>query len=267
MSSHDEVKVVLLQKFAHDVGAKRVRDAAVVLGPPHDVRLRVRPEQIAQQARVGHVCGPHDALDLLWLLQVGRQTSMYAKDLLVDNGREGQQIKHLLELLPNLYIQTPLAFIIEAIDAVDRRALVVATQKEEIFRVLDFVGEKQAHAFQAVFAPIHVVAKKEVVGVRGEAAVLEQPKQVVVLPVDVAHDLDRCLKLKQRRLIADYRAAFIDQQAHLLSRQVHVGAGLLLSRAEELLDDGVKLRLVRHPGPVRSPALCGGTEPASQSRR
>lgn len=40
-----------------------------------------------------------------------------------------------------------------------------------------------------------------------------------------------------------------------------------LSRAEELLDDGVKLRLVRHPGPVRSPALCGGTEPASQSRR
>lgn len=49
-------------------------------------------------------------------------------------------------------------FIIEAIDAVDRRALVVATQKEEIFRVLDFVGEKQAHAFQAVFAPIHVVA-------------------------------------------------------------------------------------------------------------
>eukprot|EP00962_Isochrysis_galbana_P041931 scaffold15515_cov104-Isochrysis_galbana.AAC.3 len=109
MSSHDEVKVVLLQKFAHDVGAKRVRDAAVVLGPPHDVRLRVRPEQIAQQARVGHVCGPHDALDLLWLLQVGRQTSMYAKDLLVDNGREGQQIKHLLELLPNLYIQTPLA--------------------------------------------------------------------------------------------------------------------------------------------------------------
>jgi hypothetical protein len=37
--------------------------------------------------------------------------------------------------------------------------------------------------------------KKEIVGIRREAAVLKQPEQVVVLPVNVAHDLDRRLKL------------------------------------------------------------------------
>eukprot|EP00965_Chrysotila_dentata_P049120 1629022-Pleurochrysis_carterae.AAC.1 len=47
--AHHEVKVVLLQKLANHVRTKRVRDAAVVLGPARNVRLRIGPEQIAQK--------------------------------------------------------------------------------------------------------------------------------------------------------------------------------------------------------------------------
>jgi len=47
--------------------------------------------------------------------------------------------------------------VVEAVDAVDGRTLVVATQQEEVLRVLDLVCEQQAHALEAVLAPIHVV--------------------------------------------------------------------------------------------------------------
>jgi len=67
VSADDEVEVVLLQEFAHYVRAEGIRDAAVVLGPPRDVGLGVRPEQVAQQAGVRHVRRAHDALDLLRL--------------------------------------------------------------------------------------------------------------------------------------------------------------------------------------------------------
>lgn len=49
MSTDHEVKVMLLQEFSHYVGAKCVRHATVVLCPPTDVRLRVRPQQITQE--------------------------------------------------------------------------------------------------------------------------------------------------------------------------------------------------------------------------
>ena len=39
--THDQIKVVLLQKFADDVGAKSVRDAAIVLRPTRNIGLGV----------------------------------------------------------------------------------------------------------------------------------------------------------------------------------------------------------------------------------
>lgn len=65
----------------------------------------------------------------------------------------------------------------------------VATQDEEVFGVLDLVGQQQADGLERLLSTVDVVTEEEVVGLRGEAAVLEQPQQVVVLAVDVATDL------------------------------------------------------------------------------
>lgn len=46
------------------------------------------------------------------------------------------------------------------IDTVYARALVVASQKEEVFRVLDFVGEQKAYCFERLLPAVHVVAKE-----------------------------------------------------------------------------------------------------------
>ena len=48
--------------------------------------------------------------------------------------------------------------VVEAVDAVDRGALVVAAQQEEVLRVLDLVGQQQADALQPVRSAVNVVA-------------------------------------------------------------------------------------------------------------
>ena len=60
MRPADEVEVVSVEELGDDVGAEGEGDAAVVLAPPLHVLVRVRPQQVAQQARVGHVRRPHD---------------------------------------------------------------------------------------------------------------------------------------------------------------------------------------------------------------
>ena len=48
--------------------------------------------------------------------------------------------------------------VVEAVDPVDRGALVVAAQQEEVLRVFDLVGQQQADALQPVRSAVNVVA-------------------------------------------------------------------------------------------------------------
>ncbi len=77
----DEVQVLPGEKLRHAVGPKGVADAPVVLAPALDVLVRVSPQQVAQQAAVGHVRGPRDALDLLQGLELWGQAAVHAQDL------------------------------------------------------------------------------------------------------------------------------------------------------------------------------------------
>ena len=64
MRPADEVEVVSVEELGDDVRAEGEGDAAVVLAPPLHVLVRVRPQQVAQQASVGHVRRPHDPPDV-----------------------------------------------------------------------------------------------------------------------------------------------------------------------------------------------------------
>lgn len=68
-----EVHVVFVEELCDHVGAEREGDAAVVLAPAQHVFVRVGPQQVAQQALVGHVCGAHDPSHLLHGLEVRGQ--------------------------------------------------------------------------------------------------------------------------------------------------------------------------------------------------
>lgn len=67
----------------------------------------------------------------------------------------------------------------------------VATQQEEILGVFDLVGQQEADGFQRLLPSVHVVTQKQVVTLGGEATVLEEPQQVVILTVDVTCTMER----------------------------------------------------------------------------
>lgn len=71
---------------------------------------------------------------------------MHGEDLLVDDGGNGQAVEAVGERLPQLDVVTALALIVETVDAVDGCALVVAAEDEEVLRVLDLVGQKEANS-------------------------------------------------------------------------------------------------------------------------
>jgi hypothetical protein len=132
---------------------------------------------------------PHHAADLLHRIQVGAQAAVHREDLLVNDGRYGQAIEAVRKRLPQLDVVAPLAFVIKAVDAVDRRTLVVAAQHKEVFGVLDLVCQQQADRLERLFPPVDVIAQKEVVRLGREAAVLKQAQQVVVLTVYITTNL------------------------------------------------------------------------------
>jgi len=120
-----------------------------------------------------------------------------AEDLLVDNRHHRQTVETVRKGLPQLDCIAPLALIVEPIDPIDAGALVVAPQQEEVLRVLDLIGQQQADGLQRLLAPIHIVAQEEIVRFWWIAAVLEETQQIVVLAMDVAADLQRCLQLQE----------------------------------------------------------------------
>ncbi len=185
MRATNEIQIVLVQELGHHLDAERERHAAIVLAPARNVLVRIAPEQVAEQALVGHVRGPHDASDLLHGLQVGREAAVAAKDLLVDDGRHGQAVEAVGECLPELDVVATLALVVEAVDAIDARALVIAAQQEKVLREFDLVGEQETNRLQRLLASVHIVAQEQVVGLGRKAAVLEQAQQIVVLTVDV----------------------------------------------------------------------------------
>jgi hypothetical protein len=76
-------------------------------------------------------------------------------------------------------------FIVKAVNPVDACALVVSAQDEKILGVLDLVRQQQANRLERLLPAVNVVAEEEIVRLGREAPVLEQPQQVVVLPMDI----------------------------------------------------------------------------------
>jgi hypothetical protein len=82
---------------------------------------------------------------------------VHGEDLLVDDGGDGQAVEAVSERLPQLDVVSPFALVVETVDAVDRGALVVATEDEEVLRVLDLVREQEAYGLEGLLAAVDIV--------------------------------------------------------------------------------------------------------------
>lgn len=87
-----------------------------------------------------YVSWSHHAADLLHRVKIWAQTAMHGEDLLVNNSSNGQAVETISKGLPELDIIPALAFVVEAVDTVDRGTFVVAPKDKEVLRILDLIG-------------------------------------------------------------------------------------------------------------------------------
>jgi hypothetical protein len=136
---------VAVQKFGYNVGSERETYTAVILAPALNILVRIRPKQIAKKTSIWDIGRTHDSADLLHVLQIGRQATVTAEDLLINERSNRQTVETVSEGLPELDRESALALVIEAIDAIDTSALVISAKQEEVLRILDFVRQQQAY--------------------------------------------------------------------------------------------------------------------------
>ena len=64
---------------------------------------------------------------------------MHADDFIIDDCTAGQTIESIAKLLPHLDRESTATLVIESVNPIDPRALMITPQEKEIFRILNFV--------------------------------------------------------------------------------------------------------------------------------
>lgn len=100
-----------------------------------------------------------DDLDLINAMDAGRQTTVDAEDLVVDDAGEGEVVEHVGKVVPDSSIAVlAAAFGIEAVRLGDTAGLVIATDQMNAVRVAQFETDQQRDGLDTKEAAINVVA-------------------------------------------------------------------------------------------------------------
>lgn len=100
MRTTDQVQLVSIQEFRDHINAEGEANATIVFAPALDILVGIAPEQVAEQPSIGHICGSHQATNLLHALQIGTEAAVAAKDLLVYDRSHRQTIETVCERFP-----------------------------------------------------------------------------------------------------------------------------------------------------------------------
>jgi len=123
-----------------------------------------------------------------------------AEDFVVENSGDGETVEAVRECLPQFDRESTLAFVVEPVDSVNGGAFVIATEKKEVLRVLDFVSKEKTDRLDRLLSTINVVTHEEVVGLWWESSVFEEAEEIGELAVNITANLQRSLQLQQDRL-------------------------------------------------------------------
>ena len=125
MCSANQIDVIFLQELLNDGFAKCIANASIILSPAALGLFRIRPKQVAQKAVLRYFSRSCNLLQLCYSDEFRGESTMHAKDLVIDEGCNWHAVEHVLELLPDADTVSSLALIVEAVDSVDLSALVV----------------------------------------------------------------------------------------------------------------------------------------------
>jgi hypothetical protein len=110
---------------------------------------------------------------------------MHAQDAVFYKSGNWKSVEHITKHFPQLDGIPPFALIVKAINPVDGGTLMVSSEQEEVFRILDFIGEEQTNCFQGLLSSINVISQEQIVAFRWESSIFKEPEHVEILAVGV----------------------------------------------------------------------------------
>ena len=189
MRASNEIEIVPFVEHGHNVPAKEI-SGAPRRQPPAFQLFRITPHEIAHGSVVGNFLLAINDPNLIQCIDRWRQSSVYRKDLVFNDGRQTQIIKDFRTIPPDVdrsvFAQT---LVVESVDLRDLPTFVVPPNEGDAVGVADLEGEQEEEGLDAVVAAVDKVAEKEVVLVGAFATDFEEFDEVVELSVNVSADL------------------------------------------------------------------------------
>lgn len=70
----------------------------------------------------------------------------------------------------------------------------ISTEEEEILRIFYFVCKQKADCLKALFSTVHIIAKKQIIGLRWESSIFKKSQKITILTMNVT-----CNQVRRKR--------------------------------------------------------------------
>jgi hypothetical protein len=159
MCAEDVCHRVDLEELLDDLGAKGVASSSWTQRELVAVGVRITPNQVGHGTFVWNFSEAVDDLDLINAMDAGRQTTVDAKDLVVNDAGEGEVVEHVGEVVPDRSVTVLAAALgVETVGLGNSSGLVVAADEVDAVGVAKFETDQQRNGFDAEETAINVVA-------------------------------------------------------------------------------------------------------------
>jgi hypothetical protein len=100
--------------------------------------------------------------DVIQCVDARRKTTVKTEDLVVDQGSEGEVVKEVGEILPDISVSVfAKTLVVETVDLGDLTGLVVSSKDGDSLRVSDLEGDEKGDGLDRVVTSINIITYPE----------------------------------------------------------------------------------------------------------
>lgn len=165
-------------------------------------------------------------------MQLWRQTTVNAQELLVHNSSQWQGTEGLHTRLVNILRILVLTFQLEGKVIGQMATLVVTTEQPQAVWIPNLQRPQVKHTLDGEVASVDVVSQEQISGIGWVTTDLEQLHQIIVLAVNISTDGDWRIHLEQVWLLSENLASLVDNVDGLLLGETTFSVEMLLQECE-----------------------------------
>jgi len=165
MSSCNQSQAIIVVESLGNVLAKRIPSSSRRYSPPASI-IWIRPQEIAHRTLVWYLLYAVEGSDIIECINAGRETSVEAEDLVINQGCEGKVVEEVGEVFPDIRVAVlSEALVVEAIDLGNLAGFVITTEDCDALGISDLEGHEEGDSFDGVVSSINIVAHEEIIGI------------------------------------------------------------------------------------------------------